>query len=631
MKKFMKKMKRKIDSKNLTPAGNRRNVGIILFSTSIVIFLLFAVRFVYIIGVGKVGSESLDKKRQDLYQGSSIIKAKRGTIYDRNGQPIAEDATSYSLYAELGKDYIGLNNKKLYVQKKDHEEIANILNKYAGIDKKLTLEQLNKEVKKNENGKYYGSTEFGSKGKNLSLETKTNIEKALDKAGIPGIYFTEHPDRMYPNGKFASYLIGYAQPEKADEEDSKLTGKNGMGIEKAYDDILKGEDGYKYYQKDSKGNELPGSVIVDKEAVDGKDIYTTLDSNLQLRLEEVMDDVYQKSDPENMTAVLMSAKTGEILAASQRPTFDPQTKEGLYEEKDKPKPVWQNLLIQTPYEPGSTMKVFTVAAALDSGNLNENETFQSGSIQVYDAKINDWKPEGKGMMTYRQALAWSSNVGMVHLEQKMGPVWQEYLNKFGFGKSTDSGLPFEEAGSIRDKNPVDTAMSAFGQAIGVTNFQMMQGFTAIANNGTMLKPQYIKKIASEDGKDEKVYGPVEVGKPIKEETADKVLDYMKDTVEDPNYGTGYGIYGIDGVNVSAKTGTAQIFDENVLLTGPNDYLYSVVQMAPTEDPEYIMYVTLKRPKITGEYGSPADLIAEISNGMLKHAFTVDIANSDEQK
>lgn len=628
MKKWLKKLKRLIDSKNLTPAGNRRNVGIILFSTSIIIFLLFAVRFIYIIGVGKVGSESLDKKRQDLYQGSSVIKAKRGTIYDRNGQPIAEDATSYSLYAELGKDYIGLNNKKLYVQKKDHDKIAEVLHKYAGIDKELTLKQLSKEIKKNENGKYYGSTEFGSKGKNLSLETKTKIEKELEEAGVPGIYFTEHPDRMYPNGKFASYIVGYAQPENSDEENSKLTGEKGMGIENAYDDILKGEDGYKYFQKDSKGNELPGSVIVDKKAVDGKDIYTTLDSNLQLRMEEVMDDVFSKSEPENMTAVLMSAKTGEILAASQRPTFDPQTKKGLYEEEDQPKPVWQNMLIETPFEPGSTMKVFTVAAAIDSGNLNENETFESGKIQVYDTPISDWKPEGKGTLTYRQALAWSSNVGMVHLEQKMGTTWQEYLNKFGFGKSTESGLPLEGTGNIRDKNPVDTAMSAFGQAIGVTNFQMMQGFTAIANKGTMLKPQYIKKITSEDGKEEKVFGPQEVGKPIKESTADKTLDFMKDTVEDPIYGTGYGTYGIDGVSVSAKTGTAQIFENRQVLTGPNDYLYSVVQIAPTENPEYIMYVTLRKPKIIGEQ-SAAELVAEVSNSMLKHAFKVDVSNSED--
>lgn len=629
MKELRKKVKKKIKSKNLTPAGNRRKVGIILFTTSIAIFLLFAVRFIYIIGVGKVGSESLDSKRQELYQGSSIIKAKRGTIYDRNGQPIAEDATSYSLYAEIGKDYIGLNNKELFVHEEDHDKIADIFEKHAGIKKEVTLKQLSKKVKKNSNGMYYGSTEFGSKGKNLSLETKKKIEKDLDKEKITGIYFTEHPDRMYPNGQYASYIVGYAQPEKADEADSKITGKNGMGIEKAYDEILKGEDGFKYFQKDSKGNELPGSVIVDKEAVDGKDIYTTLDSNLQLRLEEVMDDVFKNSTPDDITAMLMDAKTGDILAASQRPTFDPQTKQGLYEEKDKPEPVWQNLLIQTPFEPGSTMKVFTVASAIDSGNLNENETFNSGKIQVYDATINDWKPEGKGALTYRQALSWSSNVGMVLLEQKMGTTWQEYLHKFGFGKSTKSGLPFEEPGTIRDKNPVDTAMSSFGQAIGVTNFQMMQGFTAIANKGTMLKPQYIDKITSSSGKEEEIYGPKKVGKPIKEETATKVLDYMKDTVEDPDYGTGYGVYGIDGVNVSAKTGTAQIFENGKLLTGANDYLYSVVQIAPTEDPQYIMYVTMKRPTITGEHGSAQQLIADISNSMLKHAFKVDTSGVQE--
>jgi len=620
VKEFFIKINKKIQAKSLTPAGNRKKVGVILFYTSIAVFVLISLRFVYIITVGKVGSQSLDSERQKIYQGSSVIKAKRGTIYDRNGLPLAEDATSYSLYAELDKNYKGINNVELFVHDEDHEKIADILNKYAGIDKKLVLEQLT--PKKNKDGKLITNVEFGSKGKNLSLETKNNITKALEKEKVTGIFFKEHPDRLYPNGKFASYFIGYAQPEDTNKEDSKLTGKNGLGIENAYDSVLKGKDGYKYYQKDSKGNELPGTEVIDKEAKDGQDIYTTLDSTLQTRLEDVMDSVFEKGNPEDMTAILMDAKTGDILAASQRPTFDPQTKEGLYEEKGKPDPVWENLLVQRPYEPGSTMKVFTVAAAIDSGKFPYNETFISGSTRLYDTTISDWVPAGKGALTYRQALSWSSNVGMVNLEQKMGSIWPEYLQKFGFGKSTKSGLPLEASGSISENNPVDIAMTSFGQAISVTNIQMMQAYTAITNDGKMLKPRYIKKIVSPNGKEKEIKTEV-VGEPIKASTAKTVLEFMKDTVNDEVYGTGYGVYNIDGVDVSAKTGTAQIFENGQLLTGANDYIYSVVQIAPTENPEYIMYVTMKRPVITGESGTPAQLISEVSNGVLKHAFKVD--------
>lgn len=625
---FLKNINKKIQQNSLTPAGNRKKVGIILFYASIAIFMLFAVRLTYVISVGKVGTGSLDAERQKIYQGSSVIKAKRGTIYDRNGQPLAEDAASYSLYAELSKDYIGINGVELYVHDDDHEQIADILNKYTGMDKKLVLEQLT--PKKNDSGKPINTVEFGSKGKNLSLETKTKIEEALEKEKITGIYFKEHPDRMYPNGNFASYFIGYAQPENTEAEDSKLSGKNGMGIENAYDEVLRGTDGFKYFQKDSKGNELPGSEVVEQEALDGQDIYTTFDSNLQVRLEDVMDSVFEKAHPEDMTAILMEAKTGDILAASQRPSFDPQTKEGLVAKKEQPDPVWENLLVQRPYEPGSTIKPFTVAAAIDSGNYDANATFNSGRMDLYDATISDWIPDGKGLLTYRQALSWSSNVGMVLLEQKMGNTWLEYLQRFGFGHSTESGLPLEAPGDIRDKNAVDTAMTAFGQAISVTNLQMMQAYTALTNEGKMLRPRYIKQIIDSEGNEKEI--PVEVvGEPIKASTAKTVLEYMQDTVTDEVYGTGYGIYNIEGVNVSAKTGTAQIFENGQLLTGANDYIYSVVQIAPTEDPEYIMYVTMKKPVITGEYGSPSELISEISNGMLKHAFKVDTTTNEGEE
>lgn len=600
----------------LEPWKNRRNVGRLLFIATIIAFSIFILRFVYIIGVGKIGDTSLGQRTQELYQGTSVVQAKRGTIYDRNGIAIAEDATSYSIYAVLDETYLGLadpktkEKEKLYVQDKDKDAIVSILNKNLDIDKKTLLEQLN--MKENDDGNLVKQVEFGKKGRGISLETKQRIEKALEKKKIKGIYFNAHPARMYPNGIFSPYIIGYAALVDQENEDAGLTGK--MGIEYSENDILSGKDGKIRYLKDKYQNAQPGTTVVEKEAVDGSDIYTTLDSTLQLRLEDLLTQSYEEYGPEDITATLMEAKTGKILAASQRPAFNPETLEGL-DKNGK----WENLLVEQPYEPGSTMKVFTVAAAIETGVFKENDTFMSGHIDVDDASINDWKPEGVGEITYRQALAWSSNVGMVRLQKMMDLRWLDYVEKFGFTKVTNSGLYAEHTGSVQSETTVDRAMSAYGQAIAVTPFQMMQGFTAISNDGKMLKPQIVSKIVNKEGK-EKVIEPEVVAEPIKASTAKKVREMMVDVTEDEVYGTGRNYYKIDGYHVAAKTGTAQISENGSYLS--DQYLYSVVQMAPAEDPEYIMYVTMRKPPL----GKQAEeLISKISNSLLKRALEFDTA------
>lgn len=615
----MDQFKKYLASKNLNPKNNRKRVGVILFAVAIGIFSIFALRLSSIIVTGRVGNVSLAEKTKELYEGSSVIKAKRGSILDRNGNPIAEDATSYSLYAMLDKNYIGIGKKELYVHDKDREKIAEVLNQYTGMDKNYALGQL--QPKKNSQGKEITTVEFGTSGKGLTLETKTKIEKALKKEGITGIFFNEHPARSYPNGNFASYLVGYTQFADASNDTKGLKGM--LGIEEAYNSQLSGSDGEITYQKDSGGNAVPGTQTVKKKAKNGSDIYTTLDSNLQLYLEELMDGVDSKYQPESMTAMLVEAKTGDVVAASQRPTFNPETKDGLGTNG-----VWQNLLVQDTFEPGSTMKVFTVATAIEAGVFNPNTTFLSGKIQVDDTTISDWIPAGKGYLTYPQALAWSSNVGMVHLEQLMPTAWQEYIKKFGFTKSTHSGLVSNEpTGSVQNSTTVDRAMTAYGQAIAVTDFQMIQGFTAIANNGKMLKPQYISKITTADGKTTTKKTKV-VSQPISSQTAKQVLGYMQGVVDDKTYGTGYGIYNIDGYNVSAKTGTAQIFENGHY--SDDGYINSVVQIAPTENPKYIMYVTIKRPKVP-EGGSTSDALSSISNPLLKRALDLDTGKTTSSK
>lgn len=596
-----------MEKKNLNPMNNRKKVGIILFATSIGLFFLFAVRFSYIVIGGHVAGTSLAEKTKQLYQGSEVVKAKRGTIYDRNGVALAEDASSYSIKAILSKTYTS-GDKKLYVEEKNFDKIAEILHKNLSIDKKDALNILEDGAKK----ELY-QVEFGSYGKNISQETKQNIEADMKKEGVAGLYFVDHQARMYPNGVFSSHFIGYAVPDK---DENGLVGK--LGLESAYNDILSGKDGKIIYQKDNFQNPLPGTVAEEEKAVDGQDIYTTLDSRLQSYLETLMDQVNEEYQPEELTAVLMKAKTGEILAMGQRPTFNPETMEGLT-GKDA---IWRNFLVQDSYEPGSTMKVFTTAAAIEEGEFNENETFQSGKIQVEDATINDHDFGEKGVLTMRQALSWSSNVGMVILEQRLGGRWYNYLQKLGFGQSTHSGLDDEVNGALPTSNIVDRAMSAYGQAVGVTNFQMMKAFTSIANNGTMIQPRYISKVVDPQTGEERTTQTEVLGQPFSKETTEKVREYMRDVVESENYGSAC-VYSVPGYNVSAKTGTAQIAsDTGGYQTGDTAYLYSIVEMVPSEDPDYVLYLTMKHPKT---YDRMA--LAKIANPLMKRA--MDFKETEE--
>lgn len=607
--------------------NNRKNSAFILIGVMSCLAILVIGRLVYIEARQQINGVSLDKKTRELYQGHEEIIAKRGTIFDRNGNPIAEDATSYSVYGVLDKDYIGMNDQKLYVQSQYIDDIASILHEYLGLKKSFVEKQLSQSPSK------VKQVEFGTKGSGISLETKNKIEKALKKKNIKGIYFNSHPDRIYPNGVFASHLIGYTTLENDKDESKGLQGV--MGIEAAFNKELSGTNGEEYFQRDVNGNAIPGTVVVTKKAKDGDNIYTTLDSNLEIYLESLMTKVDKQYTPESMTAVLVQAKTGQILAASQRPTFNPETKEGLTSSsKEDTGAQWRNLLVQDAFEPGSVMKIFTVAAAIQTGCFNPNATYNAGSINVDGTVIRDWDYDKPKVLTYAQALSHSSNVGMIHLEQAMGNKWQVFLQKFGFTKSTNSGLPGEVDGSLQNSTSVDRAMTAYGQAVAVTNFQMIRAITAIANDGKMLKPQYIKKIVNPNTKKVTKTKTQVVGHPISKSTAEEVLQVMRQTVEDQTLGTGTA-YALNGYQSSVKTGTAQIFENGAYSSASNesgDFLYSMVQIAPTEDPEYFIYVTMKRPHIPAQSEEkPTTVMASITTPLMERALSLNKNSSQYQK
>lgn len=581
-----------------TPNKNRERVGQNLMILAVFLFFVFVINFAIIIGTDTKFGHNLSTEASEVYQKEVTVQAKRGTIYDRNGVALAEDSTTYSIYAIISTSYVSSTGEKLYVKKSQYEKVAEILNEKLGIDKNEVLSQLKQD------GLFQVS--FGSSGSGLSYSTKLAIETAMDEAGIKGIGFTSTPGRMYPNGVFASQFLGLTQLKENKDGTSSLVGTS--GLEAALDDILSGTDGKVIYQKDKNGNLLLGTETTVKQAIDGKDVYTTLSEPLQSYLESQMDIFQNEAQGTYASATVVNAKTGEILATTQRPTYNAQTLDGYSEDNLK---TWNTLLYQNYYEPGSTMKVMTLASAIDDGVFNPNEVISTiNGITVADTTINDWNVnEGTTSvqyLTYAQGFAWSSNVAMTSLEQKMGnDKWLTYLSRFKFGYPTRFGMLNEDSGLLPSDNEVTVAMSSFGQGIGVTQVQMLRAFTAISNGGVMLEPQFISQIYDSNTNSTRVATSEVVGNPVSEDAADQTLDYMVTVGTDSQYGTLYnGTTGqpyiqVGDYSVAVKSGTAQIAasaeDGGGYLTGDNDYIYSVVAIVPSDDPEFIMYVTLQQP------------------------------------
>ena len=484
---------------------------------------------------------------------SSITEARRGSIFDQQGNPIAMDTTSYSLFAVLRSDWGDTNLVK------DPDVTAKALAKHLGLDRDMILAQLT------QNNVY--QVEFGNAGQHLSSETK----KAIEAENLPGLVFVSETTRKYVNDVYASHLIGYATAA-AKEEDQPLSAQvleGKLGLEAAYNVSLSGQD----------GNQSSTRQLI------GKDLHLTLDSRLQNKLEELMTQYQMTYQPEALQAYLVEAKTGKLGAASQRPSFNLNSREGIEAE-------WKNLMVEEAYEPGSTIKILTMSVAYDRQLYKPGELYQSGSIQVYDQVVKDYNKVGWGQISFEEGLTRSSNVAMVNLVNRMGDQeWVKKLGDFGFGKGTDFGLENETTGNFQFDNPVSRIMSGFGQGFSATPIQLLQAYSSIGNQGQMLKVQVVQGLDSAGEFQSRI-----LGKPISKEAANHVLQLMVDTVEKP-YGTAVSFRN-PYVKVAAKTGTAEIADPNGsgYLTGANDYYHSVVTFFPADNPKYMLYMAMKRPQ-----------------------------------
>lgn len=643
--KQVNKKKKKIPSKWMVP---KYFLYFYLF-----LFLILIVMFTYITLSPNVMGENLKEIAANRTTVSEDLIAKRGNIYDSEGLVLATNVTSYTLIAYLRESRTeNMNNPKHVV---DIEDTAKKLSEVLNAPYEYIYERLSNGKK---NNRY--QVEFGSYGSKLTELNKI----AIDNLELPGLDFVESTKRFYPNGQFASYIIGYAKEytrlnlklkddfnireyyksyyDKYDDVKLKIynekivvdngdsikaikvgstfytltTGKDNsvlatgilnvslndvssrtdivtegeLGIESMFNEDLKGINGSLTYQRDKTGYKIPDTPEERIEATEGKDIYLTLDSNIQRFLETAVKKEVADYKSEWMIMVAMDAKTGEILGSATSPNFNPNN---LSSDMS-----YQNPLVSYSYEPGSVMKIYTYLCAADTGKYDGSTLYKSGYIKIGKDRVNDWNKSGWGKISYDVGFTYSSNVGAINVAKEYLSAKQlkACLKSYGFGSKTDIELSSELAGNVnfRENIELDWLSVSFGQGLSTTPIQQVQALSILANDGHMVKPHIIKKVVDRNTK-EVTETKVEVSeKIVSTDAVNKVKKLMYDNVHTKGR-TGQWYY-IKGFDVIGKTGTAQIYENGHYLQGDGNYIISFAGMFPYNDPEIIIYTAIKKPK-----------------------------------
>lgn len=390
-------------------------------------------------------------------------------------------------------------------------------------------------------------------------ERPTDEEVAYAKGlGISGVRIGAGSARFYPLGRVASHLIGYSST--ADDP----VGVGIYGVERYYDAILRG---------------IPGVTEGDKLIYpkDGADVYLTIDRNIQVQAEGILERLISEYKAEGGTVIVQNPKTGEILAMASKPDFDPNT----YSAFDVG--LFLNPAVEAVYEPGSIFKVITMAAGIDSGKITPHTTYtDTGQVTLNGRTISNWDGKAYGTVDMTRVIERSINTGAVFAERTMGhDIFYDYLVKFGFKEKTGIDLPGETKGSLRplenDARDINFATASFGQGISVTPIQLLTALSAIANDGVMMRPYVNAEL-----------GPKEIRRVISEETARQVQEMMVSAVEKAE------IPAIRGYSVAGKTGTAQV--PNFKTGGyTDDVINTYIGFAPAYDPAFVILIKLNKP------------------------------------
>lgn len=558
-------------------------------------FFVIELRMAYIALSPNVDGINIQEFASRRNTTKKILRANRGVIYDASGDVLARNVTSYTVVAILS------SSRSDRIQ--NVEEAATKLSPVLNMDKTRLVKLLSQNLYQ---------VELGPEGRGITIQKKEEVE-ALD---ITGIEFIEDTKRNYPNGDFASYIVGYAKTYVKDNS-KVIIGE--LGIEGLYNKELTGTDGYFKYEQDTSGRQIPDTPEERVEAKNGNDIYLTIDSNIERFTESAMKELEKNAKPEWAVIALMDAKTGAILASSTTPSFNPN-KLNITN--------YENPLVSYAFEPGSTMKTYSYMCAIEKGTYEGTKTFESGIIKIEGGgTIKDWNTKGFGTISFDKGFEYSSNTGAVNLMRNF-ITKQELLDcykKYGFGEKTGVELSRELSGKISFNYDLEVANATFGQGITTTPIQHLQGLSIIANNGKMLKPYIVKKIVN-TSTNEIVYEgkKQESERLVSIDTVNKMKELLKGVVEGKDVYTTGSLYYRENLGIIGKTGTGEIWNnqKGSYESGGYNYIYSFAGMFPYDDPQIIVYAAMKKPT-SGPTSNLSKLVKTVASDVSKY---LDLSN-----
>lgn len=506
--------------------------------------------------------EDLVKKAEKQHQHVVQLTPARGTILDRNGAALAESINMDSCYAEP---------KRI----KDVDGTAAVLAPILGLPKQELVAKLS--VNKS----------FTWVERWLSPETAQRVKNMK----LPGIGFAPESKRFYPNLEIASHVIGFTGRDP-----------NGLeGIELKYDSTILGNTGYMVTERDALGRNIAIKNTVIKNASPGKNIVLTLDKTIQFLAEKELAKAVVESNAKSGMALVMESASGRILAMANYPTFNPNAY-ARYSQS-----ALRNRTVADSFEPGSTFKVFVIAAALEEHLVKPGDIYncENGVYKIADRVIHDDHPHPR--LTVSDVIKYSSNIGAAKIGFKLGEErLSRYLRNFGFGERTGIDLPGESPGNVRKRwYGIDLATTSFGQGVTTSTVQLATAVSAIANGGMLMRPYLVERILDDSGREVQKFEPQPVRRVISEDTAQKVARMMETVTGDGGTGTKAAV---DGFRVAGKTGTAQKVDPVTKAYSPSKRIGSFVGFIPADKPRLTIAVIIDEPqgvKYGGIVAAPA--------------------------
>lgn len=547
-----------------------------VFIIGLLIYLIIDIRLGY---VQLIMGDWLSNQAQESWSRDIPFEPQRGEILDRNGVPLATNVSAPSVLV-------------VPRQIKNPAETAEKLAAILDMSKKKAYEHLTKKT---------SIERIHPEGRKISNEKAQEI-RALD---IDGIYIAEDSKRNYPFNSYLSHVLGF----------TGIDNQGLQGLELYYDDKLKGKKGHVSFFADAKGRRMPDIADSYEPPVDGLNLKLTIDTRVQTIIERELDIAEAAYHPDGIIAIAMNPNNGEILAMSSRPDFNPE------QYQDVPAEIYnRNLPVWSTYEPGSTFKIITLAAALEEQVVNlKNDHFNdTGSIEVSGARLKCWKSGGHGHQSYLEVVQNSCNPGFVTLGEKLGKQKLfSYIKSFGFGKKTGIDLQGEGTGilfPLERVGPVELATTAFGQGVSVTPIQQVTAVAAAVNGGYLYKPHIAKEwIDPSSGEIVQRVLPEMKKRVISEETSEKVRYALESVVAK---GTGKGAF-VEGYRIGGKTGTAQKVKNGAYMK--NNHIVSFIGFAPADQPKIVVYVAVDNPKDTVQFGGvvAAPIVGDIMRDSLR--------------